>query len=313
MGVFTNCGSKPTVRVGLSSLSQQFTNVVGVPRPMLANMSSCWRSFLLVWCWVGSMRWYPMEIGKWLRVAPQVCGYLFFGEGSCVLLGCGRWYRGHTKNPSSSSHQKHQPYVFSRNTWLGFQLAGATGVAGSLATNSSSQLKSQPCISREYIGLMFFAGPLGVALVWGCSLTMFGRSRATGLGSPFCPKTSSFSLSGLTPSKSPSSSPLSLYLCRPRHLPPLWNLYLPRHLSRFRWGHLPSRSFLFFLINGSCLLYGGSRCLCSNVVLLGLCSLGWWLDYYWGLQHMWGSWLHQLQRGLIFVRSATFIPPTVGY
>ena len=36
---------------------------------------------------------------------------------------------------------------------------------GSLATNNSSQLILQPCISREYVGLMFLAGPPGVALV----------------------------------------------------------------------------------------------------------------------------------------------------
>ena len=36
---------------------------------------------------------------------------------------------GPHQNPSSSSHQKHQPYVFSENTRLGFQLVGATGVA----------------------------------------------------------------------------------------------------------------------------------------------------------------------------------------
>ena len=66
-------------------------------------------------------------------------------------------YRGHTKNPSNFSHRKHQPYVFVENTWLGFQLAGAAG--------SSSQMKSQPCISKKYVGPMFKVGPPGVALV----------------------------------------------------------------------------------------------------------------------------------------------------
>ena len=41
------------------------------------------------------------------------------------------WYQGHTKKPSSSNH-----------------------------------LKSQPCISGEYVGLVFLVGPPGVALVW---------------------------------------------------------------------------------------------------------------------------------------------------
>ena len=37
---------------------------------------------------------------------------------------------------------------------------------GSLATNNSNQLKSQPCIYGEYVGLVFLAGHTGVVLVW---------------------------------------------------------------------------------------------------------------------------------------------------
>ena len=39
------------------------------------------------------------------------------------------------------------------------------GRRGSLATSSSIQLKSQPCISGEYVGLVFMVGHTGVALV----------------------------------------------------------------------------------------------------------------------------------------------------
>ena len=42
---------------------------------------------------------------------------------------------------------------------------------GSLANRSSSQLKSQSCISGEYVGLMFLTGPPGVALVWKTIIT----------------------------------------------------------------------------------------------------------------------------------------------
>ena len=37
---------------------------------------------------------------------------------------------------------------------------------GLQAISGSSQLKSQPCISGEYVRLMFWVGPPGVALVW---------------------------------------------------------------------------------------------------------------------------------------------------
>ena len=78
-------------------------------------------------------------------------------------------YQGHTKNPSSSSRQKDQPYVFSGYTGMGFRMAGATSCrleeGGYSATSSSSHLKSQPCIPGEYVGLVFLVGPTGVALV----------------------------------------------------------------------------------------------------------------------------------------------------
>ena len=76
-------------------------------------------------------------------------------------------YQGHTKNTSSSTSQKYQPYVFSGNTWLGFMLAGAVGVVGCKVT--PLQHKSQPCIPGEYVGLVVLdggaAGIFGVALV----------------------------------------------------------------------------------------------------------------------------------------------------
>ena len=92
--------------------------------------------------------------------------YMDRGIGRYGSLGT-HSYRGHTKNISSSSHQKHQPYVFSENTEIsvGWSYWSGWKQGVSLASNSSSQLKSQPCISREYVGLMFLAGPLGVALV----------------------------------------------------------------------------------------------------------------------------------------------------
>ena len=75
-------------------------------------------------------------------------------------------YQGHTVMPS----QKHQPYVFSWNTWLGFQLAWVVGCKATPSSNhssSSSQLKSHPCISGEYVQLVFLVtevvGVLGVA------------------------------------------------------------------------------------------------------------------------------------------------------
>jgi hypothetical protein len=76
-------------------------------------------------------------------------------------------YQGHTWRPS----QKHQPYVFSGNTGLEFQLVVVAGcyLPSSSHSSSFSQLKSQPCISRDYVGLMFLvtgvAGVFGVALV----------------------------------------------------------------------------------------------------------------------------------------------------
>jgi hypothetical protein len=73
-------------------------------------------------------------------------------------------YQGHTGRPS----QKHQPYVFSKNIGLGFQLVGAAGCRlppSSSHSSSSSQLKSQPCIFREYVGLMFLV--TGAARVFG--------------------------------------------------------------------------------------------------------------------------------------------------
>jgi hypothetical protein len=60
-------------------------------------------------------------------------------------------------------NQKHQPYVLSENTRLGFQLAGA---AGCRLPPSPSQLKSQPCISGEYVGLMFLVTGAAGVLVW---------------------------------------------------------------------------------------------------------------------------------------------------
>ena len=56
-------------------------------------------------------------------------------------LGSRHSYMGHTKNPNSSSHQKHQPYVFSGNTGLGSQLAGATGVVGRKGVACNQQLQ----------------------------------------------------------------------------------------------------------------------------------------------------------------------------
>ena len=55
--------------------------------------------------------------------------------------GGGVWYQGHTNNPNSSSRQKHQPYVFFGNTWLGFHMAGATGVAGRRRVACNQQLQ----------------------------------------------------------------------------------------------------------------------------------------------------------------------------
>jgi hypothetical protein len=62
----------------------------------------------------------------------------------------------HTKNPNSSSHQNISPT---------YQLLVAGYPPSSNHSSSCSQLKSKPCISGEYIGLMFLAGPPGVAMV----------------------------------------------------------------------------------------------------------------------------------------------------
>ena len=65
-----------------------------------------------------------------------------------------------TKNISPTYSPEMQGYNFS---WL--ELLEWLEEGGSLATNISSQLKSQPYISGEYVGLMFLIGPPGVALV----------------------------------------------------------------------------------------------------------------------------------------------------
>ena len=85
------------------------------------------------------------------------------------VIGAWDSYQGHTGRPS----QKHQPYVFSGNTggwnfrWL--ELLVASYPPSSSHSSSSSHLKSQPCISGEYVGLVFLAteatGVFGVALV----------------------------------------------------------------------------------------------------------------------------------------------------
>ena len=54
---------------------------------------------------------------------------------------CVASYQGHTKNTSSSTRQKYQPYIFSGNTWLGFILAGAVGVAGIRVEPCNHQLQ----------------------------------------------------------------------------------------------------------------------------------------------------------------------------
>ena len=51
-----------------------------------------------------------------------------------------RSYQGHTKNPKSGASQKYQPYVFSKNTRLGFMLAGDVGVARRRAEPCNHQL-----------------------------------------------------------------------------------------------------------------------------------------------------------------------------
>ena len=77
--------------------------------------------------------------------------------------------------PAAEPAKNTSPYVFSGNIgwdlcWL--ELLEWLEEGQSLATNSSnnySQLKSQPCIPGEYVGLMFLAGSaagiFGVALV----------------------------------------------------------------------------------------------------------------------------------------------------
>ena len=77
-------------------------------------------------------------------------------------------YTGHTKNPSSSSHQKHQPYVFSGTTWLGFQLARTTGMAGRRGVTCNQQLQPTE-IPTLYLWRIrradVLVGPPGVALI----------------------------------------------------------------------------------------------------------------------------------------------------
>ena len=65
-----------------------------------------------------------------------------------------------TKNMSPTYSPEIQGWDFN---WL--ELLEWLEEGGSLATNNSNQLKSQPCIFGEYIRLMFLAGPPGVALV----------------------------------------------------------------------------------------------------------------------------------------------------
>ena len=73
-------------------------------------------------------------------------------------------YQGHTKNTSPTYSPEIQGWDF---RWLELLVAGYP--LSSSHSSSSSQLKSQPCISGEYVGLVFLvtgaAGVFGVALV----------------------------------------------------------------------------------------------------------------------------------------------------
>ena len=72
-------------------------------------------------------------------------------------------YGGHTKKPTSSSHQKRQPYIFFGITGLGFQLVGVTGRRGLHTYSKPTEIPT--LYFRIYVGLMFFDGPPSMALV----------------------------------------------------------------------------------------------------------------------------------------------------
>lgn len=90
MGVFTNYGSKPLVGIELPSLSQEFTNVVGLLRHMLANMPSFHQPFPphVTTRWVSRMIFTSgWETNSCCSSCPQVS--LVVG-GSRIPLGYGR-------------------------------------------------------------------------------------------------------------------------------------------------------------------------------------------------------------------------------
>ena len=90
------------------------------------------------------------------------------------------WDHGHTGRPS----QKHQPYEFSGNTGLEFQLAGVAGYKlppSSNHSSSSSQLKSQAMYFRRIRRVDVF----GDWSCWGfwCGPCMREEYRSTIVGS----------------------------------------------------------------------------------------------------------------------------------
>ena len=70
--------------------------------------------------------------------------------------------------PHQKSQQQSQPKIPALRIYVGWS-GWKKGKALQVATSSSSQLKSQPCIPGEYVGLVFLAGSavgiFGVAVI----------------------------------------------------------------------------------------------------------------------------------------------------